>query len=120
MKANLAVLAVAVLVASASAASAWERITSEDEYRARVVGKTHVNEAGSRWVHHPDGRITGTWAGKPMVGRWQWHQGFWCRNVRVGNAAETGTDCQMIEIRGNQVRNTRNQGRGDSGIARLE
>jgi hypothetical protein len=97
----------------------WQRITTEDQYRASNVGREIVTPEGHRFSSHADGRVTGQWGGQPMVGAWQWHQGFWCRNVRVGNNPETGTDCQLVEMRGNDVRKTRDQGRGEPRVGTL-
>jgi len=116
----VSMFSMALGAAASVSAQSWQRVTTEQQYRDRVVGRTIIFESGNSVVSHPDGRVTGRWGGQPMVGGWQWHQGFWCRNVRVGNSPETGTDCQRIELRGNQVRLTRNQGRGDSGVGTLQ
>ena len=126
MRTSFTAIAIGAFVLAAFAASgpvaaqSWQRITEENQFRNIIVGREIVTAEGNRFTSHPDGRITGQWAGQPMVGGWQWHQGFWCRNVRVGNNPETGTDCQIVEIRGNEVRNTRNQGRGESGVGTMQ
>lgn len=119
MKPAVALLAVATLFTAPSAAFAWERIATQEQLIERIADRTQTGN-GNTWVYHADGRITGTWSGQPMAGRWEWHQGFFCRNVRVGTNPESGTDCQRIEIRGNEVRITRDQGRGDSAIANIQ
>ena len=98
---------------------AWERITTEQQFVEEVVGRTLVNPEGYAWVYQPDGRITGTWDGQPVTGRWEWHQTLFCRNVRIG-ATETGTDCQVKEVRGQQMRYTRDQGRGDTIVMSMQ
>lgn len=99
-------------------AAAWERITTAQQFLDRVAGRTFVTETGNTFTSHPDGRVTGTWGGNEMTGRWEWHSGFWCRNVRVGGQ-ESGTDCQTLELRGNQLRSTRDQGRGEAAVSTL-
>jgi hypothetical protein len=98
----------------------WQRITTEQQYRDRIVDRQILTNEGNRFTSHADGRVTGEWSGQRMVGAWQWHQGFWCRNVRLGQNPETGTDCQLVELRGIEVRKTRNQGRGEAGIGTLQ
>ncbi len=109
-----------VSVPTSAQAQGWQRITTEQQYRERIVGRQILTTEGNRFTSHADGRLTGEWGGQRMVGGWQWHQGFYCRNVRVGSHPETGTDCQLVEIRGNDVRKTRNQGRGEAGIGTLQ
>ncbi len=120
MKAKIAACAAMVLAATSLPAAAWERITTEEAFLANVAGRTITTADGNTFTSHPDGRVTGQWAGQTMTGRWEWHQGFWCRNVRLGNNPETGTDCQMVELRGDQVRSTRDQGRGEPGVGTME
>ncbi|MCC5971631.1 MAG: hypothetical protein JJU15_16935 [Pararhodobacter sp.] len=110
----------ALVVLASGPALAWERVTTEQQFRDRVVDRQIVTDEGNTYTSHADGRVTGTWQGHRMVGGWQWHQGFWCRNVRVGQGQETGTDCQVIELQGNQLRSTREQGRGTSGVGTIQ
>lgn len=116
---KIAAFAVISMTFSALPAAAWERITTEAELLNQVAGRTLVNSEGYSWVYQPDGQISGTWDGMTVVGRWEWHQGLFCRNVRVGGR-ETGTDCQVKEIRGNQLRYTRDQGRGDTEVLTIQ
>lgn len=118
MLGRLAAFGAISVVFSAFPAAAWERLTTEEQFRASITDRTITTAEGNSFTSHSDGRVTGTWGGQPMSGRWEWHQGFWCRNVRVGDT-ESGTDCQTVERRGNEVRNTRNQGRGAPGVGRL-
>ena len=106
-------MAAASMALSALPAAAWERITTEAQLLDQVAGRTLLNPEGYSWVYQPDGRITGTWDGMEVTARWEWHQGLFCRNVQIGGN-ETGTDCQVKEIRGDQLRYTRDQGRGDT------
>ncbi|MGY6632894.1 MAG: hypothetical protein ACXIU8_04035 [Alkalilacustris sp.] len=118
MRSKITICAAIALAVSAFPAAAWERITTEEDFRAAIADRTITTAEGNSFTSHSDGRVTGTWGGQAMSGRWEWHQGFWCRNVRVGST-ESGTDCQMVERRGNEVRNTRDQGRGAPGVGRL-
>jgi hypothetical protein len=110
----------ALVILASGPALAWERVITEQQFREYVVDRHIDTPEGNSFTSHADGRVTGRWGGQRMVGGWQWNQGFWCRNVRVGQAPETGTDCQLVELRGNQVRITRNQGRGEAGLGTLQ
>lgn len=114
-----AVLLGLVIPISASAQN-WQRITTEQQFRDQIVDRQILTTEGNTFTSHADGRVTGQWQGAPMVGAWQWHQGFWCRNVRVGQHPETGTNCQVIEMHGSEVRMTRDQGQGAAGTGRLQ
>ncbi|MGY6411949.1 MAG: hypothetical protein ACXIUV_13115 [Alkalilacustris sp.] len=113
MKGKMAILVAVTGTFSAVPVAAWERISTEDQFRATIADRTLTTTTGNTFSYQGDGRIVGTWSGQPMAGRWEWHQGFFCRNVRLGNGPETGTDCQLLELRGNEVRTTRDQGRGE-------
>ncbi len=115
---RLLVVVTAVLTLSATAADAWSRVTSEADFRARLVDRLQVAEGRGHVTWHSDGRVIGDWDGQAMRGRWQWHQGFVCRNLIIGTT-ETGTNCLLVETRGNQVRATQNQGRGTATVTTL-
>jgi hypothetical protein len=113
--------AIAAFSAPMSAeAQNWQRVTTEQQFRDRVVDRQIVTTEGNTFTSHSDGRVTGMWGGQQMVGGWQWHEGFWCRNVQVGQNPETGTNCQLVELRGDDVRITRDQGRGEAGLGTLQ
>lgn len=101
-----------IALLTAQPAAAWERLTTEQQFRDRIVDRTIEAPNGS-FVVGSDGQVAGALGGRSFQGPWQWHQGFWCRNVRVGNQ-ESGTDCQVWEVNGNQIRMTRDQGRGET------
>lgn len=113
----IGIIALAMTV-SATPAMAWERISDEDALAERVVGRTLVNEAGSSWVVRANGRIEGNWDGQAMTGIWEWHSGLFCRNVVVGGQ-QSGTDCQVLEVRGDSLRVIRDQGRGETSVVTI-
>lgn len=116
---RLVIAIVGALALSTTAADAWTRITTEAQYRAQIADREQVdNEGRGRVIFHSDGRVTGEWQGQPIRGAWQWHQGFLCRNLLIGSH-ETGTNCLLSEIRGDQVRGTQDQGRGNVTVTTL-
>ena len=118
--AALALAAAAISTPETAEAQGWERVITEQQFRDRIVDRRIVTPEGNSFTPHADGSVTGQWGGQPMVGGWQWYQGMWCRNVRVGQSPEIGTDCQLIELLGNEIRSTRDQGRGEPGVGHLE
>lgn len=111
---------VGVLLLGVTSADAWTRIATEAEYRAQVADRPQVDTEGrGQVIFHGDGTVTGEWAGQTVRGAWQWHQGFLCRNLFIGDR-ETGTNCLLSEIRGNQLRGTQDQGRGNVTVTTLQ
>lgn len=115
-KATTIILSVGLSVA-AGAAGAWERIQTEAQYRERVAGRQITLENG-HVTFAADGSAAGAWNGTPMVGSWTWSDGFHCRTLRIGSN-DLGTDCQLIELQGNQLRATAQRGQGRVTTARL-
>ena len=111
-------LAVATLALTTTAADAWTRIQTEAQFRAQMVGRESWVEGSGGVTPHPDGSVTGRWNGQPVRGRWVWDNGAYCRNLIIGSN-EIGTNCQHLFIRGNQVRNVSDRGRGRETIAIL-
>ena len=110
MGAKITTCAAIALAISAVPAVARERITTEEGYLDRVAGRTVTAEEGNTVVSHPVGRVTG---------RWEWHSGFRCRKLRVGGN-ESGTDCQLVELCGDQLGSTREQGQGRVTVGTLD
>ncbi|MEM9140143.1 MAG: hypothetical protein AAGB15_09955 [Pseudomonadota bacterium] len=89
----------------------FERIATKDAYLALVAGKEVHGESGFA-VSSPDGTLTGTFAGG-FTGSWEWQDEFWCRTITAPPSI-AGSDCQLLEISGDQVRVTRDRGEGDT------
>lgn len=102
----------------ADPAAAWTRITTEAEFQQQIVGRTQVIEGQGHITSTADGNVSGEWGGNALRGRWQWHEGFWCRNLIIGQN-ETGTNCLTVEIQGNQVRARQDRGSGTETISTL-
>ncbi|MCC6000125.1 MAG: hypothetical protein JJU19_04575 [Pararhodobacter sp.] len=107
-----------VLLLGATTADAWSRVATEADFLARIADRQQVLEGTGHVTWHSDGRVTGDWRGQTVRGRWQWHQGFVCRNLMIGTH-ETGTNCLMLELRGDQLRATQDQGRGQATITTM-
>lgn len=60
-----------VSVPTSALAQGWQRITTEQQYRERIVDRQILTTEGNRFTSHADGRVTGEWSGQQMVGGWQ-------------------------------------------------
>ena len=105
-------LIAAILLVSSVTAQAFDRIRSEDGFRALVVGKVITGDRG--WAKFlPNGSMDGSFNGLKLRGAWIWHDRYLCRNVKLGSQPETGTNCQVVRISGNRLRLTRDRGQGE-------
>ncbi len=66
-----------------------------------------------------DGRITGTAMGRPVTGRWHWRDGYFCREMTWGTRP-IAANCQLVEVRGREMRFTTDRGKGQGATFRLE
>ena len=118
MKSSVLFATLAVFTLSSTAADAWTRIQTEADFRDKVVGRTQTAEGLGHITSAADGTVTGQWQGNAVRGRWQWHDGYWCRNLIIGTH-ETGTNCLRLDIRGNQLRGRQDRGRGTETITTM-
>ena len=98
LAAGLAALALAAShsIQPALAADPNERITTEQGFKEKIVGRKLVQKHGYVIIHD-DGKITGTLRSKKLTGKWNWKEEYYCRTVRLG-AKDLGYDCQVVEM----------------------
>ena len=97
----------------------FKRIKTEAQFREIVVDKKIYGDDG--WAQaHSNGKLTGNYGGKNMSGAWLWSGQLWCRNARLEDGPETGSDCQTWEVNGNQLRLTREKGKGRVSIYEIK
>jgi hypothetical protein len=66
-----------------------------------------------------DGKIDGTAFGKDVSGKWSWKNGYFCREMLLGQR-EIPYNCQLVEAKGGStLRFTSDQGSGESADFRL-
>ena len=107
--------------ASSAAVPDDPRITTEQEFREKVVGKRVTNKSGYA-ILQEDGTITGAFGkgGKDKVtGTWTWEGQYYCRTVKLGSN-DPGYDCQVIEVSGDVLTSTRKKGKGKSSVWKIE
>ncbi|EBA16573.1 hypothetical protein RSK20926_22649 [Roseobacter sp. SK209-2-6] len=103
--------AIAILTLQTTTASSddFTRITTKQQYVKLIVGKRwHVGDGYA--LAKRNGKLTGEFGGKELVGVWAWRNKMWCRTLET-HAKDT--DCQIISVNGKQMRIVKNQGQGD-------
>jgi hypothetical protein len=67
----------------------------------------------------PDGKIKGRALGWDITGRWQWQDGYFCREMDW-SGMEIEFNCQLVEANGDErMRFTVDKGTGDSATFKL-
>jgi hypothetical protein len=91
-------------------AEAFAVVASEDTFVSLVEGR-ELRRFGIRLTVMPDGRIEGRAFGTPVTGQWDWESGFFCRDLFWGNE-DLGYNCQLVQVNGETLRFTTDQGTG--------
>lgn len=109
----------ALLASLPAAAHAYERISDRDTFVNTVDGRDlKIALYGLTLNVNSDGSINGRAAGWDVVGTWSWDNGYFCRNMDwSGYAIEY--NCQLVEVQGDRIRFTVDQGAGDDAVLRI-
>ncbi len=65
-----------------------------------------------------DGTIVGRAAGWGITGLWVWEDGYFCRDMDW-SGTEIVYNCQLVEVGGNRIRCTTDQGAGNDAVLRI-
>jgi hypothetical protein len=78
----------------------------------RVAGAgRELRRFGIRLTVTPDGTIQGRAFGTPVTGQWNWNDGYFCRDLFYGED-DLGFNCQLVQVNGETLRFTSDQGQG--------
>jgi hypothetical protein len=88
-------------------------VTSREDFVALVDGRElrlglfqiRLNVGG-------DGSITGSAMGWDVAGRWEWQDGYFCREMDW-SGEPIPWNCQLVEVRDQKIRFTVDKGAGD-------
>ena len=94
----------------ATAGMAAEKITTKSQFLQIVQGK-QMTLLGIRVAVSPEGQITGRAFGKPVSGKWEWRDGYFCRDLFWGER-DFGPNCQEVSLRGSKIRFQSDRGAG--------
>lgn len=108
-----------LLVVTAAGAAAFERISDRDTFLQTVNGKDlRIGIYGLSLNVREDGTISGRAAGWDITGSWSWKDGYFCRDMDwSGYPIEY--NCQLVEVNGDRIRFTVDQGAGDDAVLRI-
>ncbi len=108
------VLALLAACALPATAHAFEAVKDKDAFLALLEGKELRNGLmGITLTVAADGTINGNAVRWPVTGTWAWQDGFFCREMDW-SGYPIDYNCQLVEVRGDEVRFTVDQGAGDS------
>ncbi|ABV94768.1 hypothetical protein Dshi_3035 [Dinoroseobacter shibae DFL 12 = DSM 16493] len=122
----LAAMAAALVLGTPSLASDdFQRVQSETEFVEIVAGRElaivrpfYLRNAIKLQVR-PEGEIAGTALRKPVTGAWSWQNGYFCREMTYGDNS-IAPNCQLVAVKGDEVRFIADQGAGDRADFRLD
>ena len=105
--------------AAAPAAAAFDRISDRSEFMQTVGGKDlRIALYGLTLNVLDNGQITGRAVGYDITGSWSWQDGYFCRDMDwSGYPIEY--NCQLVEVEGDRIRFTVDQGAGDDAVLRI-
>lgn len=119
-----ALTAAGVFAVPVAAKDDFERVQSKSEFLDLVGGRElsilrpfYLRNAIKLEVS-PEGDIAGTALRQPVTGAWSWQNGYFCREMTYGDDS-IAPNCQVVVVKGNEVRFIADQGAGDKADFRL-
>ena len=114
-----AALTLSLALAEPALAQGYEPVTDEATFLSLVDGKTlNIALYGLTLEVTPDGQIGGSALGSPVTGTWSWQDGYFCREMAWGEDP-IEYNCQLVELSGDLLRFTTDQGSGESASFRI-
>lgn len=111
----------ALLVAVCAPVSvlAFERVSDRASFMTAVGGKElRIALYGLTLNVRADGSISGRAAGSDITGTWSWQNGYFCREMDW-SGTPIPYNCQLVELNGDRIRFTVDQGAGENAVFRL-
>lgn len=112
-------LPLALTLAMPASAQGFRPVVDRSEFLSLVSNRTlNIRIYGLSLSVLPSGQITGKALGSDITGSWSWQNGYFCREMDWGGDP-IPYNCQLVEVSGNDLRFTTDQGAGDSAVLRL-
>ena len=113
------ILAAIFAVSVPTIASAFERISDRTTFVNTVGGQElKIAVYGLTLQVRPDDTITGRAMGSDITGSWVWDGGYFCRDMDwSGTPIEY--NCQLVELDGDRIRFTVDQGAGQNATLQI-
>ena len=99
-------------------AAAFERVEDRDTF-VDLVSDRDLKRFGITLQVSENGAIQGRAFGQDVTGQWRWSNGYFCRDLYYGSR-DLGPNCQTVEIKGETMRFTSDQGAGMSANLKLD
>lgn len=113
------ILVVLLMMVTPISAQAFERISDRQVFVDTVEGKDlKIALYGLTLNVRSDGSITGRAAGWDVTGSWSWENGYFCRDMDW-SGYPIDYNCQLVEVSGDRIRFTVDQGAGDNAVLRI-
>ena len=106
---KISAFAIAISMPSLAVAE-LNKVSSKSEFLEIVDGKRLTIFAINVSVT-PDGSIGGRAYGQNVRGKWQWQDGYFCRDLFWGEK-NLGPNCQEVRVNGDVIRFTYDRGAG--------
>ncbi len=103
-------LLASALTAETAMAEQFNVVSSRDSFVSLVQGR-ELRRFGIRLTVSPDGAIRGRAFGSEVSGQWDWNNGYFCRDLFFGEE-DLGFNCQLVQVNGETLRFTTDQGQG--------
>jgi hypothetical protein len=115
------IFGIACLAAHPALANEFQPIRDKTEFLSLIDGKElRLNLFRISIKLTEDGQIKGSALGWDLSGRWDWKDGYFCRDIDW-SGTEIPFNCQLVEAKDDQViRFTVDRGTGDSALFRLQ
>ncbi|MCA1775513.1 MAG: dihydrodipicolinate reductase [Loktanella sp.] len=113
------VLALGLTCATTAAAADWQPVSDEGTFLSLLDGRQLTIRLYNLALNvTPNGQIAGGALGWDITGTWSWEDGYFCREMEWGGDP-IPYNCQLVEVDGDLLRFTTDQGAGDSASLRL-
>ena len=115
---RIALMILALMLGSLPAVADGARvIETKDGFSQLVAGRT-LSTLGVRLQVAANGEISGRAFGRDVTGNWKWTDGYFCRNMTVGEQVFP-LNCQQVVSDGDRVTFIADKGTGDQARLRI-
>lgn len=117
-KAAALAVACGVIASTPATAEQFQKVRDKDTFVSLVNGRD-LTRFGIRLNVTPQGQIQGKAFGQPVTGKWDWSDGYFCRDLYLGEQ-DLGANCQAVAVNGETVRFISDRGEGIYADLRLD
>lgn len=119
MKASHFAFSIAALLPNLVMADSYQPVSDKSVFVNLMEGRSLTNRLYNLTLDvSSGGQINGSALGWDVTGTWAWRGGYFCREMSWGGDP-IPYNCQLVEVSGDQIRFTTDQGAGDSAAFKL-